>query len=568
MQIQKKISERTTKISIRQKMFWAICSMILLLTIIVCSIVFVVFKREMESQIYRMGCQTLQESAVNISRTILGREENLTYKIEECGLFEDKIYKEYSENSKEMKQLVAFVENAGFHVTSCYLVRAEGSEEFWSNGNSSIGDFRKSQINDVMQEESATLQRNRGTVLWRRVEDAPESVYFIKSVVDGGTLENQGILCIQIDNHFFETLQNSGNLLLLHDEHGNLLYYAEELKPALPQILEGRSDDYLIMQTKITKKNWKMTGLVSRQQIIDTLSHLLVLLVTIGGIFCIISFLIAKYISENMTANITSLIAGMRQLEQGKQADMVQAKSADETFYLVESFNHMNQRLQETVEQLAVNRTQKERAEYNALIAQLNPHFLYNSLESISAMAKLGGQREIVEAVDNLAKLLRACLSGNDAEISLEKEFDYIRQYLSLERLMTGGWIDWDIDCEEKLYACRVPKLILQPLVENSIIHGFDGPSQEGMIVIMVKVDRGRLMIEVSDNGTGMPQQYADEILAGQEVRKHVQDRKHIGIRSIQQRIHYLYGEHYGIQIHTAEGAGTTVRLMLPMIKE
>lgn len=568
MQKQKKNSERTTKISIRQKMFWAICSMILLLTVIVSSIVFVVFKREMESQIYRMGSQTLQESAVNLSRTILSKEENLTYKIEECGLFEDRIYKEYSENSKEMKQLVAFVENAGFRVISCYLIRADGSEEFWSNGNGSISEFRKSQISDVMREESATLQRNRGTVLWRRVEDTPESVYLIKSVVDGGTLENQGILCIQIDNHFFETMQNSGNLLLLHDEQGNLLYYAEELTPALSQILEGWSDDYLVMQTKITKKNWKMMGLVSRKQIIDTLRHLLVLLVTIGGVFCIISFLIAKYISENMTANITSLIAGMRQLEQGEQADMVQAKSADETFYLVESFNHMNQRLQETVEQLAVNRTQKERAEYNALIAQLNPHFLYNSLESISAMAKLGGEREIVEAVDNLAKLLRACLSGNDAEITIEKEFDYIRQYLSLERLMTGGWIDWDIDCEERLYVCRVPKLILQPLVENSIMHGFNGLPQEGMIVIMVREDSKKLMIEVSDNGTGMSQQYADEILAGREVRKHEQDRKHIGIRSIQQRIHYLYGEHYGIQIHTAEGAGTTVRLTLPMIKE
>lgn len=558
------------KLPIRKKMFWAVYSLILLLTLIVDSLVFVTYKYDIESQIAQFGNQTMDESGINISRNILSKEENLTFKIEQCNLFTAEAKKNaYSENSKEMKALAALVGSSGFQVTACYLKRTNGSEEFWTNGSITISEFRDSAINGVLQSGSERLDLNRGIVIWRRMEDAPGSVYIIKNVIDDITLEKQAVLCIQIDKSFFRSLQNTENMsVLIQDEKGSVLYYSDELEPVIDEILLGQGDDFIMMNTKITKKNWSMTGVISKQQVLDTLHRLLFIMGVIEVVFCIISFWIAKYVSENMTANIAALIDSMKQLEQGSQADMIQAKTTDETAYLVEVFNNLNQKLQETIESLTVNRTQKERAEYNALIAQLNPHFLYNALESVSAMAKLSQQCEIVEAVDNLAKLLRACLSGNEAEITLDKEFDYIRQFLSLEKLITGGQIDWDIDCGEDLYCCRVPKLILQPLVENSIVHGFDTHINEAMIVILVWADEDKLVIEVSDNGVGMSQRYADEIIASEEVKKSEHDRRHIGIKSIQQRLRYLYGDKYGVQIKTQEEVGTAVRLTMPVIKE
>lgn len=558
------------KLPIRKKMFLAMYSLILLLTLIVDSLVFITYKHDIESQISQFGNQTVSELGINISRNILNKEENLTYKIEECNLFTEEAKRNaYSENSKEMKTLAALVRNSGFQVISCYLKRTNGSEEFWTNGSITISEFRDSDINGILQGESENLNLNRGTVIWKRMEDTPESVYIIKNIIDDVAMEKQAILCIQIDSSFFKSLQNTENMsVLIRDEKGNVLYYSDELESVIDEILVGHDSDFITMNTKITKKNWSMMGLISKQQVLDTLHHLLFIMGVIEVVFCIISFGIAKYVSENMTSNISALIESMRHLEQGNQVDRIQAKTTDETAYLVEVFNHLNQKLQETIELLTINRTQKERAEYNALIAQLNPHFLYNALESVSAMAKLNQQGEIVEAVDNLAKLLRACLSGNGAEITLDKEFDYIRQYLSLERLITGGKIDWEIDCDEELYSCRVPKLILQPLVENSIVHGFDSYMEEAMIVMIVRTDEGKLVIEVSDNGAGMSQRYADEIIAGEEVKKSEHDRRHIGIKSIQQRITYLYGEQYGVQIQSEEDAGTTVRLIMPVIRE
>lgn len=558
------------RLPIRKKMFLAIYSLILLLTLIVDSLVFVTYKYDIESQIFQFGNQTINEAGINISRSILSKEENLNYKIEECNLFTEESKRiTYLENSKEMKTLVALVGNSGFRVISCYLKRANGSEEFWTNGNIKISEFRDSDINSILQSEGENLNLNRGTVIWRCTKDTPNSVYIIKNIINDTTMEKQGILCIQIDKSFFETLHNSNNMsVLIRDERGNVLYYSNELENVIDEILLGHNSNYIIMDTKITKKNWSMTGLTSKRQVLDTLHRLLFVMGVIEIAFCIISFWIAKYVSESMTSNITALIDSMRQLEQGSPVDIVQAKTTDETAYLVEVFNHLNQKLQETIELLTINRTQKERAEYNALIAQLNPHFLYNALESISAMAKLNQQGEIVEAVDNLAKLLRACLSGNEAEITLDKEFDYIKEYLSLERLITGGRIDWDIDCDEELYCCRVPKLILQPLVENSIVHGFATYTEEAMIVIIVRIEESRLVIEVADNGTGMSQKYADAVIAGEEIKRSEHDRRHIGIKSIQQRIIYLYGEQYGVQIQSEKEAGTTVRLIMPVIKE
>ena len=184
------------------------------MTFIIDSLVFVTCRHDMESKITLFGNQTVQELAVNISRNIRNKEENLAYK-----LWESKLLKErkkegsYQENSKEMKELIALVGNSGFLVRSCYLKRNNESEEFWSDGNISIEEFRDSKIANKIENECGDL--NRGTVMWRYLEDDPESVYIIKNIVDSDTLEKEAVLCIQIHKDFFRSLQNSSNSLMI-----------------------------------------------------------------------------------------------------------------------------------------------------------------------------------------------------------------------------------------------------------------------------------------------------------------------------------------------------------------
>lgn len=216
---------------------------------------------------------------------------------------------------------------------------------------------------------------------------------------------------------------------------------------------------------------------------------------------------------------------------------------------------------------MAMDRTQKEKAEYNALLAQMNPHFLYNTLESINALAKLHSQKDISEAITKLSRLLRASLSGKNQEIPLSQELDYIRQYLELQKLVSGEYLEWDITVDPSLLSCSIPKLLLQPLVENSIIHGFENKTETAMILILAKVADEKLIVELYDNGKGAEQELINKILLGDDAKDSLRERSHIGINSIQRRIRYLYGEKYGLQISSNTGEGTIVKVILPFKK-
>ena len=238
-------------------------------------------------------------------------------------------------------------------------------------------------------------------------------------------------------------------------------------------------------------------------------------------------------------------------------AEDIAYKEGDETAYLCEKFNEMNHRLQASVEQMAVDRTQKEKAEYNAIIAQMNPHFLYNTLESINALAKIEGQEKISGAITELAGLLRASLPGAKQEISLRDG-----QYLSLQKLIKGDFLEWDITADPDVLECKVPKLILQPLLENAMKHGFAKSLDVAMLVIVAKEQNGKLLLQLCDNGVGMEKEVLRSIL---EENVQGQDREHIGIQSIQRRIRYLYGAGYGLDVQSTPGEGTVVNLSLPL---
>lgn len=198
----------------------------------------------------------------------------------------------------------------------------------------------------------------------------------------------------------------------------------------------------------------------------------------------------------------------------------------------------------------------------------MNPHFLYNTLESISSMAKLSGQEDIVHTIHMLGYLLRASINGNTQKIPLQKELLYIRYYLELQKLVTGGRrLDWDISIEPGTEQYLVPKLLLQPVVENSIIHGLHLIKDDGIIVITSGKKKDCLILEVYDNGEGTNQEEIDRILSEDGQDDSGNDRAHIGIRSIQKRLHILYGPEYGMQMESSPGNGMIVRITLPLEK-
>jgi two-component system sensor histidine kinase YesM len=200
------------------------------------------------------------------------------------------------------------------------------------------------------------------------------------------------------------------------------------------------------------------------------------------------------------------------------------------------------------------------------LQAQINPHFLYNTLDSIVWMAETNNS-EVVAMTEALARLFRITLSRGEDQITLEQELEHVRNYLIIQSIRYVNKFDYQIEADENLLQFKVLKLILQPLVENSIYHGIKNKRQKGHIGIIAHAIDGRLLIEVSDDGIGMSPEKAASLLS--TMVNNGKDRlSGIGVRNVHERIQLYYGPEYGLQFESSPGLGTTVRIWLPLHNE
>lgn len=557
--------------SIRWKMFGSMFVLILFLMILINAIVYHRYTHDIEKTVLDYSGDTVQKISENLTDTILALEENMMYKISSSELFD---YQENPENvarfsvEQHMHTFAELMKSQDFAVDRVYVLDRYENFFCWDQ-RGKTSENRTSNVVQYIEENYDTLKSLRGKTIWRRFADEPDHIYLIKSVLDQDTLKYEGVLCLAADRKFLDAIQeNLSFFMVLYDENGELLYLPEGLTDDIdkmqkrPTKQEGVWKNYLVTESKVRKKGWMVEGAISRKMLRSGLGKMTKQIFLLELVFLALSTLLTAWLSKNMTINITALIRSFRSIGSGMMAEDIVYKEGDETAYLCEKFNEMNHRLQSSVEQMAVDRTQKEKAEYNAIIAQMNPHFLYNTLESINALAKLEGQEKISGAITELAGLLRASLPGAIQEIPLRDELQYAGQYLSLQKLIKGDFLEWDITADPDVLDCKVPKLILQPLLENAMKHGFAKSLDVAMLVIVAKEENGKLLLDLCDNGAGMEKEVLQSIL--EEKKLQGQDREHIGIQSIQRRIRYLYGAGYGLTVQSTPGEGTVVSLSLP----
>lgn len=561
--------------SIRWKMFSSMFALILFLVLLVNVIVGRRYMKDMEKTVLDYSGDTVQKISENLTDTVLALEENMMYKISYSELFD---YQKNPENiirfsvEQHMHTFAELMKSQDFSVDRVYILDVYQNFFYWDKTGETADAYSKMQESEAgqyIETNYGQLKSLRGKTIWRRFEDDPGHIYLIKSVLNQDTLQYEGVLCLAAKRRFMDTIQeNLSFFMILYDENGELLYLPEALAEDLeemrrqPESSNGIWKGYLLTESAVRKKGWTVEGAISKKELRSGLGNMTRQIFLLELFFLLLSAVIAAWLSENMTGNITALIHSFRRIGAGMEAEDIHYKEGDETAYLCEKFNEMNHQLRDSVEQMAIDRTQKEKAEYNAILAQMNPHFLYNTLESINALAKLAGQEQISGAITELAGLLRVALSGKEQEIRLRDELQYARQYLELQKLVRGDLLEWDITAEPELLDCRVPKLILQPLLENAVKHGFAGQLDVAMLVVVAKEQDGKLLLELCDNGVGME---AEVLRSALEEALPEPDRVHIGIKSIQRRIRYLYGTEYGLTVQSSPGEGTVVRLLLPV---
>lgn len=281
------------------------------------------------------------------------------------------------------------------------------------------------------------------------------------------------------------------------------------------------------------------------------------------GILCLLlGLLCAWLLSRYLSKPVNELDEAMKRVEKGDYAAELSSDREDEMGRLTASFNRMTREYRQNLERSVQRERELNETELSMMQAQLNPHFLYNTLDSIKWLGVTNGVPQVAAVASGLAVLLRAGISG-DRLITLERELELLEKYLDIQSLRFEDRFAWEIDVDERFQHCIVPKLILQPLVENSIIHGVAN-MDDGYIKLSAREKSGTLILSVQDNGVGIPQDVLDWL---NDPDRDVPGG-HLGLKNVDRIVRLYYGGDYGISAYSAVGEGSRVELRLPMNKE
>lgn len=408
------------------------------------------------------------------------------------------------------------------------------------------------------------------------VEDQYNWVISLGVAIKGENNKTIGIILIDLNYSSIKNIcddvmpDNQGYIYLL-SEDGQIVYHPHQqlifnkVKKEDTSIVLPINNDYIQKGDKIYvvlnshRYKWKTVAvldetIVYRNTIINT-----VIFAGLGLIFIIISLYISYIFSKWLTKPIRELSYKMKKVEKGDLSVRVDVESKDEIGDLGESFNVMTERLDMSLKRIIIEQEEKRNSELNALRAQINPHFLYNTLDSIIWMAECKQTEEVVEMTSALSKMLRASINRQNDNATLKLELQNAQNYLKIQKFRYSNKLDYEINVDKKLYNKKAVHLVLQPLVENSIYHGIKSKKDGGKISINAFEKDGLLYIQVIDDGVGMSEQYAKSLLIYKR-----ESEMGIGIYNVNRRIKLLYGDEYGLHIESEPQKGTTITIKIP----
>lgn len=288
------------------------------------------------------------------------------------------------------------------------------------------------------------------------------------------------------------------------------------------------------------------------------------------GISIILSCFMIVIFSYRYTKRLSSFQRLMNKAALGEFEHLEIMDGHEEINDLYKSLNTLVSNMQNLVSTVFEEQVQKEKlysrqrdVEFKMLASQINPHFLYNTLETIRMKARANNETEIEELVKMLAKILRRNIQVGDKLVTLKSELELVEYYLRIQHYRFGDRMSFDIDVKCNIDSIKIMPLLIQPIVENAFIHGLEPSEGKGVISIVVEIEDNRLIIHVTDNGKGMTEAELDKIVESLNDYNRL-GSNHIGLNNVNQRIKLLYGDEYGLYIESAVDEGTSVRIELP----
>lgn len=317
----------------------------------------------------------------------------------------------------------------------------------------------------------------------------------------------------------------------------------------------------------ITKPQWFMVTVLPSEPIMKISNQLMSQLLMIYSGILILAVLLSNGLSRSITNRLSSVVQQMKKVRLGPPVPLESPTAHDEVGDLIDTYNYMARKMNQLMEDQAQAAEDLRIAEFNSLQAQINPHFLYNTMDMINWLAQQGRATEVSSAVQNLSRFYKLTLSRKKSITTIEKEEEHVSIYVSLQNMRYHDSIEFISDIPDELMEYQIPKLTLQPVIENAILHGIlEKESKSGTIVLTGWMEGEDIVLLVSDDGVGIPQEKLPTILSGTGTSS--SGGTNIAIYNTHRRFQILYGASYGLTYSSEPGKGTEVQIRVPASKE
>jgi two-component system sensor histidine kinase YesM len=452
-----------------------------------------------------------------------------------------------------------------------------------------------SNIKSIVLQNYAKIQKNSkdagGKAIWffNSKDGIVQNAYLIRMISNRDNYSEIGLLVIQIDMEFLysvvqglesEVMQNT---TIISPDNEIILCKNESALSSIEEIIKDTSagDDSYVSESNnifvayktITNPKWKIVTYIPLKKLYQDVQSLRNKII----ILCLSSILILSVVSIFMSFDlikpINKLVKAMKSMNIDNISDSyIEIDRNDELGFLHKTFNTMAKEIDHLVTWIYKEQITRKEAELKALQSQINPHFLFNTLESINWMAQLNHVPEISNTVSDLSTLLEASIGRDDRLITIEEEFMYIDKYISLLKRRFEDKITLNKEVDPQVLYLKIPRLLIQPLIENAVYHGVENSRGKGIITLVAKIIDELIVIEVIDNGNGIS---AEELVRlnrcltmdNESYFKSLRGKENssIGMDNVNRRIKLFYGEKYGINIESKVNIYTKVTVTLPL---
>lgn len=317
----------------------------------------------------------------------------------------------------------------------------------------------------------------------------------------------------------------------------------------------------------ISNTDWFMVTVLPSPPLIHESNRLMIQIVLIYAVFLVLALIFANVLAHSITGRLSSVIRQMQTVRHGPPTPMESPQAHDEIGNLIDTYNYMTRKMEELMEKQAKAAEDLRIAEFNSLQAQINPHFLYNTMDMINWMALQGQTDEISHAVQSLSRFYKLTLSRKKGISTIARELEHVTIYVQLQNMRYHDSIELITDIPDELSEYQIPKLTLQPVVENSILHGIlEKESKSGTIVITGWMENEDVVLLISDDGIGISPEILSTILSGNG--KSQSGGTNIAVYNTHRRLQILYGNDYGLTYSSNPGEGTEVEIRFPAHRE